>query len=168
MPARPTISVIVPAYNAAEDLEACLEAIEPSRGLVSEIIVVDDGSTDESASIARRMGARVVATPRARSGAATARNIGARASGSDILIFVDADVCVHSGTMERALGLLAADPGLGAVSGSYDDEPHATGDLSVWRNLLHSYTHHTADWVRSHPPGASGAGWGVRPRLRID
>jgi glycosyltransferase involved in cell wall biosynthesis len=143
MSARPTVSVVVPAHNAAEDLEACLAALGSSRPLVSEIIVVDDRSTDETASIARRMGARVVMTQE-RSGAATARNTGARASNRDILIFVDADVCVHPDTVERALGLLAEDPGLGAVSGSYDDQPHAAGDLSVWRNLLHCYTHHTA------------------------
>lgn len=143
MSARPTVSVIVPAYNAAEDLEACLTALTPSRPLISEIIVVDDRSTDETASIARRMGARVVMT-QARSGAATARNTGARASNREILIFVDADVCVHPNTIERALGLLAADPGLGAVSGSYDDQPYAAGDLSIWRNLLHCYTHQTA------------------------
>jgi glycosyltransferase involved in cell wall biosynthesis len=144
MTARPSVTVIVPAYNAAEDLEACLAALAPSRDLFSEIIVVDDGSTDDSASIAARMGARVVVTPQSRSGAATARNIGAGASSGDILIFVDADVCVHPDTVERALALLAADPGLGAVSGSYDDEPHTVGDVSVWRNLLHCYTHHTA------------------------
>jgi len=70
MTAQPTVSIIVPAYNAAEHLEACLTALASSRELGCEIIVVDDGSTDESASIARHAGARVVTTPAARSGAA--------------------------------------------------------------------------------------------------
>lgn len=87
----PCYSVIVPAYNAAATLDACLYAL--SRQTVGpdayEVIVVDDGSTDGSAAVARRHGVTIV--QQAHSGAAAARNEGARRARGQILLFTDAD-----------------------------------------------------------------------------
>ena len=87
----PTISVIIPAFNAAAAIVRCLAAlseqtVEPAR---FEVIVVDDGSSDETAEEAARYGARVI--KRSHSGRASARNAGVAVARGDILLFTDAD-----------------------------------------------------------------------------
>ncbi|MBI4787230.1 MAG: sugar transferase [Chloroflexi bacterium] len=84
-------SVIVPVRNGAGTLGDCLAALEAQSvpRAQYEIIVVDDGSCDASASVAARFGVRVLTQP-AR-GAAAARNWGAAHATSDILLFTDAD-----------------------------------------------------------------------------
>src|SRR6187402_3292732 len=56
----PEISIVVPVYDGAATLRACLEALQGATGPVRELILVDDGSEDGSAAIAESMGVRVV------------------------------------------------------------------------------------------------------------
>lgn len=73
-PPAPPVSVIVPVYNGGAAFARCLDALYASAPDPAwELIVVDDGSTDGSDELARRAGARVLASPRARAGPATAR-----------------------------------------------------------------------------------------------
>ena len=136
-----TISVIVPVYNSAGYLRSCLEHLRYSTVSDYECIVVDDGSTDNSAEIAREFGFRVLQTGRRR-GPAFARNLGAREAKGEILFFIDADVCVYPHTVARVLANFEQDPELEAVIGSYDDEPESQDFLSLYRNLMHCYVHH--------------------------
>jgi cellulose synthase/poly-beta-1,6-N-acetylglucosamine synthase-like glycosyltransferase len=88
----PRVSVIVPAYNAADTLPACLGALQRQtvpRELY-EIIVVDDSSNDRTAEVARGNGADQVLTI-AHQGPAGARNAGVDVSGGQIVLFTDAD-----------------------------------------------------------------------------
>jgi glycosyltransferase involved in cell wall biosynthesis len=128
-------------FNGDSTLEACLDSVFRTLGVPCECIVVDDGSTDDSAQIALRAGARVIAALR-RGGPARARNMGAQAASGEILLFLDADVCVQEGTIARAVGALADDPSLDAVIGSYDFEPAEPNFLSQYKNLVHSFVHH--------------------------
>lgn len=84
------VSVVVPCFNGANELDATLDALEAQTHRPLEIIVVDDGSTDNSADIAERRGGlvRVVRQPNA--GAAVARYTGILASRGDIIVFNDA------------------------------------------------------------------------------
>ncbi|HEC35334.1 MAG TPA: glycosyltransferase, partial [Anaerolineae bacterium] len=85
------ISVIIPAYNAEETLGGCLAALEAqslSRDRY-EVIVVDDGSTDRTAEVARACGVHLIR--QANAGPAAARNQGAQAARGEILLFTDAD-----------------------------------------------------------------------------
>ncbi len=88
----PLVSVLVPCYNAARWLPATLESALAQTHPRIEIIVVDDGSTDDSLAVARTFepcGVRVVAQPN--SGASSARNHALRLAGGDFLQYLDAD-----------------------------------------------------------------------------
>lgn len=134
------ISVIVPVHNNPGDLCLCLGALRDAATPDSEIIVVDDGSTDDTASVAARMGVPVVALPE-NSGPAAARNHGARRARGAILFFVDADVVIASGAIERVQRFFADHPRHAAVFGSYDARPRCGSMVSRYRNLLHHFVH---------------------------
>ena len=145
MIARPlALSVIVPARNEAqrlpESLAALLRSDLPRESW--ELIVVDDASTDGTADVARRYADRVVELPGPRAlGPAYARNRGCDAAHGTVVVFVDADVCVHTDTLRKFAELFHDDPGIGAAFGSYDAAPTAPGLVSQYRNLLHHHVH---------------------------
>jgi cellulose synthase/poly-beta-1,6-N-acetylglucosamine synthase-like glycosyltransferase len=86
-----TVSAIIPAYNAAATIAAAIESVLAQTRLPDEIIVVDDGSKDETAAIAGRFGPAVRLVRQANAGCGQARNTGARESCGDWLAFLDAD-----------------------------------------------------------------------------
>jgi cellulose synthase/poly-beta-1,6-N-acetylglucosamine synthase-like glycosyltransferase len=137
----PTLSVIVPVRNGAGTLAACLGALS-GRGRV-EVIVVDDASSDGSGRIAERFGARVVRLA-GRRGPGAARNAGAALASGAVLAFVDADVALHPGALDRIVAAFAAEPALDAVFGSYDDRPAVATMVGRYRNLLHHFFHQRA------------------------
>jgi GT2 family glycosyltransferase len=138
------ISVIIPVRNAECDVAMCLRALQQSSVLPAEVLVVDDGSQDGSAAVAQRHGARVLRLPESR-GPAVARNAGAHAALQPVLMFLDADVRVHQDTIELADVVFSSDSAVGALFGAYDDAPLARGLVSQYRNLLHHFTHCTAE-----------------------
>jgi GT2 family glycosyltransferase len=139
---HPSVSVIIPVYNAGSDLELCLRAIASSRVPPLEIIVVDDGSTDNSVAVGRSAGAHVITTG-ARRGPAVARNLGASAAQADVLLFLDADVTVHADTISELVAAFHKRPELAAVIGAYDKSPTAMNFMSQYRNLMHCFVHRT-------------------------
>jgi GT2 family glycosyltransferase len=139
-PRRPALSVVVPVRNGGCDFERCLQRLRDSQVTEFELIVVDDGSTDDTASLAKTAGATVVHHPYPQ-GPAAARNLGARVATAPFIFFLDADVAIHPHALELALARFDADPGLSALFGSYDDTPTAPGVVSQYRNLLHHYVH---------------------------
>jgi glycosyltransferase involved in cell wall biosynthesis len=145
---RPTISVVMPVHNAARYLRHSLPPLLHSSGpQLLEVIVVDDGSTDRSDELARDCGARVVSGGE-RLGPAGARNRATREARGDIVVFVDADVVVHSDAVDR-LAEAFARPETVAVFGSYDDRPADTGFGSRYMNLRHHHGHrHPSDSAR--------------------
>src|SRR5450755_3980206 len=137
---RPSLSVVVPLLNGKRDFGRCLQRLRGSSVTDFELIVVDDGSTDDSAASALAAGATLLRLPSPR-GPAAARNLGAQAAGSPLIFFLDADVAVHPETLVRALIRFDRDPTLSALFGSYDDAPAAPGFVSQYRNLLHHFVH---------------------------
>lgn len=91
------LSIIVPVKNDAENLDACLQSIKDAS-LTStfehEVLVIDNGSTDNSVAVARNHSARVLLAPDGT--VAKLRNMGAEASTGEILAFIDADCTVAS------------------------------------------------------------------------
>src|SRR2546425_4419146 len=134
------ISVIVPVHNNPGDLRLCLAAIRAASTPDSEIIVVDDGSTDDTAAVAVSMGVQIVALAE-NSGPAAARNQGARRARGAIFFFVDADVVIAPRAIERVQRFFADHPAHAAVFGSYDARPGCRSMVSRYRNLLHHFVH---------------------------
>ena len=87
----PHISVVVPCYNAARYIEATLQSIFAQQGVGLDVIVVDDGSSDESAARVGRLFPKVRLIQQANAGVAAARNVGIRAAKADWVAFCDAD-----------------------------------------------------------------------------
>lgn len=135
------LSVIIPTYNGGKDLGLCLQSLAASTCPPDEIIVVDDTSTDGSASLAAEYGAVVLHLPDGPRGPARARNHGVAASGGDVLVFLDADVASHPETLGQIKAYLTDKPEVDALFGSYDTEPAAPGLVSRYKNLLHHYIH---------------------------
>lgn len=104
MPTAP-ISAVVPAYEAASHLPAALDSVRAQTTEVSEIVVVDDGSSDDTAAVARGRGARVVRHETNR-GVAAARNTGIRSAGHDWIALLDADDVWKPEKIERQYDLV--------------------------------------------------------------
>jgi glycosyltransferase involved in cell wall biosynthesis len=136
----PSISVIIPVYNAETYLRQCLASLAGSAEPAFECIVVDDGSSDGSIDVAREFGAQVLSTG-GRNGPAFARNLGAKTARGEILFFVDSDVCVQPDTLSRIGAEFTMNPDVDAVMGSYDRWPSAKNFMSQYRNLMHHYVH---------------------------
>ena len=141
----PRISVIVPVYNGEHFLPSCLDALFASRYSSFEVIVVDDGSTDDSAEISRKKGATVIPSSHRQSGPAAARNLAAEKAHGEILMFVDADVVVKPETLGQVAAAFKRQPEISALFGSYDDEPGEQNFLSQYRNLLHHFVHQNSN-----------------------
>lgn len=114
------LAVVIPATNRPPTLAACLQALEAAAEPPEQVVVVSDP---------------------AGLGPAAARNRGAARAMCELLVFVDADVAVHSDAFVRIRRAFAEDPDLSAVFGAYDDDPAEPDVVSGFRNLLHHHVH---------------------------
>lgn len=112
----PRFSVVVPAYNEAGFVETCLDSLARQDFQGSrEIIVVDNNSTDETASLARVNGARVVHEPQP--GVCAARQSGTSLASGEIIVSTDADTVFDPGWLSRIDRAFRDNPDLVAVAG---------------------------------------------------
>ena len=88
---HPSISVVIPTYNRAEHLEACLASVQQQSLMPYELIVVDDGSTDQTEALCRKIGGKLRYLPQENRGVSAARNYGIRESQGDWIAFLDSD-----------------------------------------------------------------------------
>jgi glycosyltransferase involved in cell wall biosynthesis len=146
-PEAPAISFIVPVRDDRVRLERLLRSIRAAEARAAaaiEIIVVDHGSTDDSAAVAKEAGAVVERMPRG-TVAGLRNHAAARASGR-LLAFVDADHTLDPGWIEAALETFG-DPAAAAAGADYVSPAQAT---SVQRAY---------DRLRRHPPGRVEVDW---------
>lgn len=115
----PAVSVVIPAYNAAGTIDLCLQALEKQSvpAHTYEVIVVDDGSTDQTPALVRAH-PNVRMYTQANAGPAAARNFGAKQARGEIILFTDADCAPEVRWIERML-LPFARPEVVGVKGAY-------------------------------------------------
>ena len=137
-PAAPRISVILPAKNEAEGLRRTLPGL---RGLAdAEVIVVDDGSSDDTALVAREHGAMVLGSPYSMGNGAAIKR-GARAARGEVLVFLDADGQHNADLIPRLLGRL--EEGFDMVVGARGWD----GQASVGRGLANGLYNRVASMM---------------------
>jgi len=113
----PSVSIIIPAYNCEEFLAEAVASVAIQSPPVAEIIIIDDGSTDNTPAIARAAHPLVRCVRQANRGPAAARNVGIKMAGGEIIGFLDADDLWCEGQVARQLERLVADPSAGVVKG---------------------------------------------------
>lgn len=109
-----TVSVVIPSYNSARHLAQAITSVRAQRRPVDEIIVVDDGSQDDSPRLAASLGATCLSTGR-NGGPSRARNVGVQAARGDLVAFLDADDWWDPGHTEAVIGLLDRFPEAGVA-----------------------------------------------------
>ena len=105
-----SISVVIPAYNASRFIGETLESVLHQTLPVDEVLVIDDGSTDDTASVAESFGKPVRVYRRSNCKQAAGRNFGVQAAESEWIAFVDADDIWESNKLERQMEELARHP----------------------------------------------------------
>jgi len=137
--ARPRLSVVMPVYNAEATLAECLTRLSCSSFGDFEVVLVDDGSTDQSRAIAAGFPLRVVPTG-GRIGPAAARNLGAGAAEGELLFFLDADVMVRPDTLSRIVAAFERDE-IEGVIGVQAAEMRHRDLVSQYKNLWMRWTY---------------------------
>ena len=109
----PTVSVVVPSYNRASCLEATVNSILGQTVPPTEIIIVDDGSIDDTAAVCSRFPEPVRYVYRPNGGTAAAKNTGMREARGELIAFLDADDLWDPIKLETQIALHAAHPEIG-------------------------------------------------------
>ncbi len=161
MPAQPetesTVSVIIPARNEGRSIAELIHAVRQQApdGWTVEVVLVDDGSTDDTAAAARAAGARVLELGSSPTGGnpAVARNRGALTATGDPLVFLDADCRPAPGWLGRLLA--AHRSGAAVVGGALDLPPGlpAMARCDYYCGWYHVHSRRPAGEVPNHPPG---------------
>jgi hypothetical protein len=115
MSKKPLVSVIINNYNYGRFLEGSIECALDQSYEKTEVIVVDDGSTDHSRQVLSAYGGRIITVLKDNGGQASALNAGFARSRGEIVIFLDADDMLLPSTAQRIAGVFQANPGLARV-----------------------------------------------------
>jgi hypothetical protein len=111
-------TVVIAAFNAERFLGQALASVAAQRGVAVELVVVDDGSTDDTAGVARRFaGAPLRLLQQANRGVSAARNAGLAAAQGEFVLFLDADDWLLEGALARLVEALQAAPDTVAAYG---------------------------------------------------
>lgn len=116
---RPSVSVVIPVHNAEPFLASTLESVMRQRYPALEIIVVDDGSTDGSAAIAKGCPGNIRYVFQPNAGPPAARNTGLHLATGDLITFLDADDLWTDDRLAVQLRLYAQSPAVDVVAGRF-------------------------------------------------
>ncbi len=143
---NPTLSFVIPVRNSAHLLRPCLDAINAQKGgdVPFEIIVLDNGSTDDSAAVAEAAGASVLVIPD--DNVSQLRNRGASEANAELIAFVDADNEIANGWCEAVVEVMR-NPEVAAAGAAY-----TAPDDGTWVTR-------TGNYMRGHTEGTSKTDW---------
>ena len=142
---NPLVSIVIPTYNRAHLLGQAIHSALAQTYAPVEVIVVDDGSTDDTAAVVAGFGDRVRYVAIANGGSSVARNAGLEAARGEFIALLDDDDLLEPGLVAQAVDVLRERPAAGMVYTSFvmvdaDNQPLATHHLSaegrVYRRFL--------------------------------
>jgi glycosyltransferase involved in cell wall biosynthesis len=161
-----SVSVVIPAFNAAEFIEDTVKSVlSQSQGDV-EILVVDDGSTDETPGIVRSFGSAIRYLRQENAGVSAARNHGLQESTGTFICFLDADDWLYPEDLERKIEVLKSNPKLALVHSWVEVtdrnlKPTGTVMKGAKGNIL-------GDLLRLIPPAVPGPSSGLMRRAVVE
>jgi hypothetical protein len=112
----PRVSVVIPAFNAARFIDRAIGSVLSQTWTDIEVLVVDDGSTDDTVAVLRRYGRHVTLIQQRNAGPAAARNRGLQAAVGEFVAFLDADDWWEQGKLTAQVELLDTHPDIGFCS----------------------------------------------------
>jgi glycosyltransferase involved in cell wall biosynthesis len=134
----PQLSVIIPTYNCDRYLGQALDSVFSQSYRDYEVIVVDDGSTDHTATLLRSYGSRVQAIHQTNQGVAVARNHGIQAARGEWVAFLDADDFLLPDKLEKRMAIATAQPHLGMIHSGWqrvNSQGEFLMDVQPWLNI---------------------------------
>jgi GT2 family glycosyltransferase len=171
MPRQPKVSVVIPTYNRADYIAAAIESVRQQTMTDFEMIVVDDGSTDDTLERLAAFADQVVCLRTPNQGPALARNVGMQAARGEYVAWLDSDDLYRPFKLELQAALLDLRPEIGFVysevagfdDAGYHDEWHLrTYHQSAWRGLRYEdvFTERTPLLETPLAPKLAAAGYG--------
>jgi glycosyltransferase involved in cell wall biosynthesis len=132
------VSVVIPNYNSSKTILLCLEALVNQSHNNLEILLIDDGSTDQCLALAEPFGIQILHTG-VNAGPSKARNMGAKAATGEVIFFLDSDVALFPEAIANTLVAFNSDASLGSVCGIYDKVPLIRDSLVEDYRSLQAY-----------------------------
>jgi glycosyltransferase involved in cell wall biosynthesis len=136
---QPLVSVVTPAYNVAWCVGRAVDSVLAQDYPAREMIVVNDGSTDDTAKVLATYGDTIRVIQQENRGMSAARNAAIRAARGEYIAFLDSDDWWHPGKLSRQVALMQSDPGVGFCSTAARVEDPQGRLVNLWR-CRHSRT----------------------------
>lgn len=134
----PLVSVVIPTFNSAELLPQALNSVFKQTYINYEIVVVDDGSTDDTKQAIEPYRSRINYIYQQNQGVAAARNRGIEAARGELIAFLDADDLFLPYKLQQQVAILEAQPEVGMVVGGWhltDERGNVIRDVELWHSL---------------------------------
>jgi glycosyltransferase involved in cell wall biosynthesis len=135
---NPALSILVCSYNNSGQLRHCLKAIKEAEHKSYELIVVDDGSMDDSHEVAMQYSDKAYKIP-LNQGRSFARNVAARLAKGQILVFIDSDVLIRKHSLSLIHTRFEQRKDISALTGLLSKEHFNKGFFSQYKNLYMNY-----------------------------
>lgn len=162
---KPLVSVIIPNYNYAHYIGEAVESVLRQTYQPLEVIVVDDGSRDDSLSVLEQFGNKISLLTQQNSGVSAARNFGASQSSGELIAFLDADDVWLPEKIEKQVRLFNEDPAIGLVHVGVEDIDG--GGSVVCRHLSGLHGNVSKDLLLFEKPVILGGGSGAVVRREL-
>ncbi|MBW4465215.1 MAG: glycosyltransferase [Pegethrix bostrychoides GSE-TBD4-15B] len=147
----PRVTVVIPAYNGAQFIGAALESLLAQTRPAEQIIVVNDGSEDETAAVLQAYAAQICIINQPNLGVAAARNRGLAAAEGEFVAFLDQDDLLLPNKLKLQVDCLAQHPTAGLLHSGWrlvDEAGQTLSDVEPWRDLP---VLDAAGWIRRMP-----------------
>ncbi|MEC7583189.1 MAG: glycosyltransferase family A protein [Planctomycetota bacterium] len=148
----PFLSIVIPMHNSAATIEPCLQAACAVDYPNFEVVVIDDGSTDNSAELARKYDVQLHVQPE-NGGAGKARNAGAAAAKGEFIFFTDSDCVVPPDILHKAAKAIEEEGRDKVIGGSYTPLAHDHGLFNSFQSVFVNYSetkYRTPDYIATH------------------